>query len=198
MYYSLDGILGHLTPDLAVIDCGGVGYACNITLNTYRELSGQNRIRLYTYLHVKEDALTLYGFWDEKEKTLFLQLISISGVGPKVALAILSTLLPDTLISAVLAGDHRQITKVPGVGPKLAQRICLELKDKLAKTGFSADEGSGPRPSILAETEEDAINALLALGYSRTEARAAVAKCSADNPEDMIRQALRQLSGTLK
>lgn len=194
MYHYLNGELAWCDLQTAVIDCGGVGYQCNITANTYREISGKARVKLYTYLHVKEDSMTLFGFADEKEKQFFLLLISISGVGPKGALAILSEMLPETFAAAVIAGDHRQISKANGVGPKLAQRICLELKDKLAKTDIRLSEEDARAAAAGKAAAEEAAGVLVALGYSKHDAAKALEKCTADNTNDLVRQALRLLS----
>ncbi len=194
MYNYLHGDLAWCDFSTAVIDCGGVGYQCNITGNTYREISGKDRVKLYTYLHVKEDAMTLYGFANEQEKQFFMLLISISGVGPKGALAILSELVPETFAAAVLAGDHRQISRANGVGPKLAQRICLELKDKVAKTNVKVSEAQAVAAVAGREALEEATGVLVALGYSKNDAAKALEKCTADNTNDLVRQALRLLS----
>ena len=194
MYNYLHGDLAWCDFSAAVIDCGGVGYQCNITANTYRQISGKDRVKLYTYLHVKEDAMTLYGFSDEQEKQFFMLLISISGVGPKVALAILSEMVPETFAAAVMAGDHRQISRANGVGPKLAQRICLELKDKVAKTDVKVSQEQAVAAAAGREALEEATGVLVALGYSKHDANKALEKCTADNTNDLVRQALRILS----
>ena len=194
MYAYLSGELAQCDLQSAVVDCGGVGYLCNITANTYREISGKPRVTLYTYLHVKEDALTLYGFADEKEKQFFLLLISISGVGPKGALAILSELQPDTFAAAVLAEDHRQISRANGVGPKLAQRICLELKDKISKLDLKVSPQAAAQAAADKEAMEEAAGVLMAPGYSKNDATQALEKRTADNTNDLVRQALRMLS----
>lgn len=194
MYNYLHGDLAWCDFSTAVIDCGGVGYQCNITANTYREISGKDRVKLYTYLHVKEDAMTLYGFADEQEKQFFMLLISISGVGPKGALAILSELVPESFAAAVLAEDHRQISRANGVGPKLAQRICLELKDKIAKTNVKVSEAQAVSSAAGKEALDDATMVLVSLGYSKHDAAKALEKCTADNTNDLVRQALRILS----
>ena len=194
MYYYLQGDLAYCDRQTAVVDCGGVGYQCNITANTYQQISGKNRVMLYTYLHVKEDALTLYGFADEQEKQFFLLLISISGVGPKGALSILSEMLPETFAAAVLTGDHRQISKANGVGPKLAQRICLELKDKLAKTDVKVSESQKAAAVADKAAFEDAAAILATFGYHKNDISKALEKCTADNSQDLVRQALRMLS----
>lgn len=194
MYYYLQGDLAFSDPQIAVIDCGGVGYQCNITLNTYREICGKPRVKLYTYLHVKEDALTLYGFADEQEKQFFLLLISISGVGPKGALSVLSEMLPEEFAAAVMTGDYRQISKANGVGPKLAQRICLELKDKLAKVNVTVSENQVTAAAADKAAFEDAAAILTSFGYHKNDIAKALEKCTADNSQDLVRQALRLLS----
>ncbi len=194
MYNYLNGELAFCDLQTAVIDCGGVGYECRITANTYREISGKARVRLYTYLHVKEDAMTLYGFAEEQEKQFFLLLISISGVGPKGALSVLSELLPETFAAAVMTGDYRQISKANGVGPKLAQRICLELKDKLAKTDLRVSQEQAAAAVADRKAMEEAAEILMSLGYSKHDASRALEKCTADNSQDLVRQALRMLS----
>jgi len=194
MYYYLQGDLAYCDPQTAVVDCGGVGYQCNITANTYREICGDSRVKLYTYLHVKEDALTLYGFADEQEKQFFLLLISISGVGPKGALSVLSEMLPDVFAAAVMTGDYRQISKANGVGPKLAQRICLELKDKLAKINVPVSETQVVAAAADKAAFEDAAAILASFGYHKNDVAKALEKCTADNSQDLVRQALRLLS----
>lgn len=194
MYYYLQGDLAYCDLQTAVVDCGGVGYRCNISATTYREISGKSRVKLYTYLHVKEDALTLYGFAEEQEKQFFLLLISISGVGPKGALSILSEMLPETFAAAVMTGDHRQISKANGVGPKLAQRICLELKDKLAKTDIKVSESQKAAAAADKEAFEEAAAILATFGYHKSDIAKALEKCTADNSRDLVRQALRMLS----
>ena len=194
MYDYLRGELARCDQQTAVIDCGGVGYLCNISANTYHEISGKSNVKLHTYLHVKEDAMTLYGFADEQEKQFFLLLISISGVGPKGALSVLSEMLPETFAAAVLTGDYRQISKANGVGPKLAQRICLELKDKLAKADVKVSEERAAAAVADKAAFEDAAAVLTSFGYHKNDIAKALEKCTADNSQDLVRQALRMLS----
>ena len=197
MFYYLNGKLAVCQPNLAVIDCGGVGYKCAITANTYKAVSGQETAKLFTFLNVKEDALDIYGFATEQEMQFFTLLISISGVGPKVALAILSELQPDAFANCIITSDVKRLTKAQGVGTKLAQRICLELKDKIAKT--KATEGSDivsddmPADDVVA----DAVAVLMALGYTKNESQKAVARCSADETNALVKQALRLLAKNL-
>ncbi|MBQ6052093.1 MAG: Holliday junction branch migration protein RuvA [Clostridia bacterium] len=198
MYYYLSGKPAILQPNLAVIDCGGVGYKCAISENTYKQIAKKETVLLYTYLNVKEDALDLYGFADEQEKQFFELLLSISGVGPKAALAILSVHTPETFAACVLSNDVKGITKASGVGAKLAQRICLELKDKISKTKVVPSEISSLGDySVDTDAASEAVAVLVALGYSKNDATKAVLRCSADNTNDLVKQALRMLSRNL-
>lgn len=198
MYYYLQGKLALVQLNLAVIDCGGVGYRCAISENTYKQIARLEEARLYTYLNVKEDALDLYGFADEQEKLFFELLLSISGVGPKAALSILSVHTPESFAACVLSSDIKGITKAAGVGAKLAQRICLELKDKIAKTKVvPADIPEEGYEASLTDTVSEAVAVLIALGYTKNDATKAVLKCSADNTNDLVKQALRILSRNL-
>lgn len=133
MLYFLKGITAALEPGLAVIECAGVGYACKTTSFTLSGLQPGKPATLYTHLSVREDGIELYGFGTKEEKRLFLQLTSVSGVGPKAALSILSTTTPSHLALAILTEDVKTLTLAPGIGKKIAQRIVLELRDKLAK-----------------------------------------------------------------
>ena len=133
MYYYVSGTVAHVEPYLAVIDCGGVGYACRTTSYTLSQIKKGDKAKLFTYLSVREDAMDLYGFFSQEERRLFQQLISVSGVGPKAALGILSSSSPADLAMRIITGDEKALTAAPGVGKKIAQRVILELKDKLAK-----------------------------------------------------------------
>ena len=196
MIYSLTGTVTHLEPGLAVIECGGVGFKCFTTASTLRTLRGTGgKATLYTHLNVREDALDLYGFAEEKELSCFRMLIAVSGVGPKAALSILSEVTPEKFALAVASGDAKALTRAQGVGNKIAQRIVLELKDKVsgadAAAGFSGDEGV---PTASGNAEE-AVNALVVLGYSRSEAALAAGRCDGSlSVEEIIRQALRRLA----
>lgn len=196
MIYSVRGILTHVEPKLVVVECGGVGMMCHITLNTARQLPAQGEeVMLYTILNVREDAMELFGFADQAERRCFQQLITVTGVGPKAALAILSELTPDKLALAVAAGDHKLITRAQGVGPKLAQRVVLELKDKVADISADGDfEIPQGQPSAAGNADE-AVNALTVLGFSASEASAAVAKLDSALPAgELVRLALRSLA----
>lgn len=197
MIYSLNGTLTHTGAGFAVVECGGVGFRCAASANTLRALpkTGE-RVLLYTYLNVREDALDLFGFADERELSCFKMLLSVSGVGPKAALAILSDATPERFALYVASGDVKALTRAQGVGPRLAQRVILELKDKVS--GAAAAEGfAQPEfgPVSASGNAAEAVNALMVLGYGRAEASAAAAKCDSALPVDeIIRQALRQLS----
>ncbi len=196
MIYSVRGTLTHAEPKLAVVECGGVGMMCHITLNTARQLPAQGEeVMLYTILNVREDAMELFGFADQAERRCFQQLITVTGVGPKAALAILSELTPDKLALAVAAGDHKLITRAQGVGPKLAQRVVLELKDKVSDLKADGDfEIPQGQPSAAGNADE-AVNALTVLGFSASEASAAVAKLDSTLPAgELVRLALRSLA----
>ena len=196
MFYYLNGTVAEIAAGLAVIDCGGVGYACATTNYTLSQLKKGERARLYTYLHVREDIFELYGFASQQELNSFKMLIGVSGVGPKAGLSILSIMSPEKVALAASSGDHKAFTKASGVGPKLAQRIALELKDKVGKglasgTGFAGDMGV-PAPS---SAPAQAVAALVSLGYTPSDAAAAVARVDETLPvQDIIKVALRSLS----
>lgn len=197
MYYYINGTLAFVQPDTAVIDCGGVGYKCTITSNTYKDIASLEKVKLYTYLNVKEDALDLYGFANEQEKLFFTLLISISGVGPKAATAILSELRPDEFASCVMTSNVKAITKAQGIGTKTAQRICLELKDKIAKTKIDTGTFEDSTDFTYTDNISDAISVLVGFGYSKNDATQAVNRCPATETSDIVKQALRLLSKNL-
>lgn len=194
MIYSLNGTVTHVEPGFAVIECGGVGFKCQTTDNTLRKLPKiGEKARLYTYLNVREDALDLFGFADEKELSCFKMLISVSGVGPKAALSILSEITPEKFALYVASGDSKALTKAPGIGNKTAQRIVLELKDKVSNEQVAL--GINEAPVSASGNIEEAVNALMVLGYTRTEASMAAAQADASLPvEEIIRKALKLLA----
>lgn len=196
MYYYVNGTVAEIGPNLAVIDCGGVGYACATTNYTLAQLKRGEQVKLYTYLHVREEIFDLYGFSTQAELSSFKMLLGVSGVGPKAALAILSSGTPDQLALSIVTGDEKSLTGVPGIGKKIAQRIILELKDKLAKeqTGFDARMGTlSPIPA--GGKTQEAASALAVLGYSSQEISAALKGVDAALPvEEMIRIALKKMA----
>lgn len=198
MIYSVTGKVVHLEQELAVIQCGGVGYACRTTLNTVGRIQNtKDEVTLFTVLNVREDAVELFGFATNDELNCFKLLTSVSGVGPKNALGILSTMTPQAFALAVATEDAKSITKAKGVGPKLAQRIVLELKDKLRKetaltgTAEIVDLPSAGGVSNIAE----AISALTVLGYSQSEAARALSGADGEMPvEELIKYALKRFA----
>ena len=195
MITHLEGRLVEKTPTYIVIDCNGVGYWVNISLNTYSQLPDTERIKVYTYLQVKEDAHTLFGFFDKQERELFSLLISVSGVGASTARVMLSSLSPGQLRSAIINNEVRTIQSAKGIGAKTAQRIILDLREKVLK--LSDDPAQPALPRGQPHTEE-ALAALEVLGYPRKTAEAVVGKIlsqatEAVSVEQLIKQALKQL-----
>ena len=196
MFYSVRGTLIHLESGVAVVECGGVGFKCLTSLHTLRSLPQVGaETTLYTYLNVREDALDLFGFATQSELSCFKMLTGVSGVGPKVGLAILSELTPEQVAAAVATGDSRALTRASGVGPKLAQRIALELRDKVK--GMKAAQGPAAAGGLSASANAgSAVEALTVLGYSPADASTVVARFDSSLPvEELIRLALRSMDG---
>jgi len=166
MYAYIDGKLVFKSPAYVVIDAGGVGYHINISLNTYSSLQDTERCKLFTWLHVKEDAHTLYGFADEGERRLFLHLISVSGIGPNTGRMILSSITPPEIQAAIVNGNVSQIQRIKGIGPKSAQRMILELQDKLKKDGPDTLITVPVNKTV----KDEALSALVMLGFARNAA----------------------------
>lgn len=203
MFYYLNGVVAHKEPYLAVIDCGGVGYACRTTAYTLAALNVGEKAKLFTHVNVKEDAFDIYGFSTTEELHLFQLLIGVSGVGPKAGLAILSSNTPANLAMSIITGDERALTSAPGVGKKIAQRVILELKDKLAKGQVAATGESygGTGVTVIPENKaSEAAAALAVLGYSRDEINAALRGIDLEDLtlEQIIRTALRGLAANVK
>ena len=199
MFYYLDGTVAELLPYLAVIDCGGVGYACKTTNNTLASLKKGQRGKLYTYLNVGEDVFDLYGFATQKELATFKLLIGVSGVGPKAALAVLSAGTPESLAMAIVTGDEKALTAAPGIGKKIAQRIILELKDKMARENggeldFSGGKGA-PAAAVFSNKATEAAQALAVLGYTSAEVSMALKGVDVEGLplEEIIRQSLKKM-----
>lgn len=182
------------TPSLVVVDVNGMGYELHISLNTYSSIQSLEKGQLYTYFHVREDGQTLYGFAELAEKELFTQLISVSGVGAATARMMLSSMKPEEIVRAIVQNDARQLESIKGIGKKSAERIILELKDKMIKTsGYS-----NISPLINNTLEQDALNALVALGIARPTGEQAVKKVLKAEPglsqvEDIIKKALKTI-----
>lgn len=197
MFYYVSGTVAELTAGMAIIDVGGVGYGCATTNYTLSQLKKGQSAKLYTYLNVREDAVELFGFADQSELRCFKLLISVSGVGPRAALAILSVVTPSQLALAVATEDTKALTAANGIGKKIAQRVILELKDKLA--GEDAFDGSGKGTVAMADgghnKRSEAAAALAVLGYGSAEIAAALKGIDLDSLslEDIIRQALKRM-----
>jgi len=198
MIYSLTGKMVENLPGTAVIECGGVGYLLSLPAPAAGVLPAVGEVAtVYTHLHVSENDVALYGFTSPAERKMFLLLTGVSGVGPRVGLAILSVLPPDRIVLAVSAGDHKAFTAASGVGPKLGQRLVLELKDKVAKgftgTGLAMQDvaaAAGPGGGAA----QQAVAALVTLGYGQSEAAAAVAPIDPGLPlAEIIRLALKSM-----
>lgn len=182
------------SPALVVVDVNGVGYELQISLNTYSEIQHNKEGLLYTHLHIREDAHILYGFAEEAEKELFLQLIGVSGVGAATARMMLSSMKPEELTRAIVQGNTRQLESIKGIGKKSAERIILELKDKLGKMRVTANIS----PLIDNSLEQDALNALITLGIPRVTGENAIQKVLKAEPnlnavEDIIKKALKSI-----
>lgn len=195
----LSGKVVQAAPDRLILDVGGVGYQVAIPLSTYYEIQKADAgeaIRLYIHTHVREDALALYGFWSEREKELFERLIAVSGIGPRLAQVVLSGMAPDELIAALAASDVAKLVRIPGVGKKTAERMVVELRDKLQALAAQlpaarVDDGRGA-------SDDDLVAALVNLGYKPSLAEGAVGAARKDAPEaafhELLRLALRRLS----
>lgn len=198
MIYSITGQLVHVQSMLAVVDTGGIAYSCKTTMSSLSKLGGVgNKVTLYTYLHVREDAVELYGFATMAEKDCFLLLISVSGVGPKAALSILSDITPENFALCVATSDFKTLTRSQGIGAKIAQRIVLELKDKVAKenAGLASDTEGYLASDIKGSNLSEAVSALAVLGYSKSEATKALSGMAADTGvEELIKYGLKKLA----
>ncbi|MBQ4569271.1 MAG: Holliday junction branch migration protein RuvA [Ruminococcus sp.] len=195
MIYSVKGKYIHGEPGFAVIECAGVGYRCQTTTATQRNIKLNEEVTLYTHLNVREDAMELFGFYSQAELQTFRTLIGVSGVGPKMALSILSELSTEQVVMAISASDVKSLTRASGVGPKLAQRIILELKDKLKAFGAS-DVSMSSGGSVIADTGNisKAVAALAVLGYSAADVTPVLSQLSPElSVEQLIAQTLRRM-----
>lgn len=200
MIEYLSGRLDSLTPASATVECHGVGYLLNISLNTFTAIQGKENVRLYVYEAIREDAWTLFGFANLDERALFLQLIGVSGVGGNTARTILSAFTPAELCDVIVKGDDKVLKTVKGLGTKTSQRIIVELKDKVTTLGItpqSADTGDVTVSAANQQVYEDATDALKALGYSPAPVAKTVKAILKDNPsatvEIVIKQAFKML-----
>ncbi|KQS35427.1 Holliday junction branch migration protein RuvA [Pedobacter sp. Leaf194] len=194
MYAYIDGKLTFKNPAYVVVEAGGVGYHINISLNTYSSLGDAERCKLYTWLHVKEDAHTLYGFADEGERRLFLHLISVSGIGPNTGRMILSSITPVEIQTAIVKADYALIQRIKGLGAKTAQRLVLELQDKLKKEGVDSLISMPQHNTV----KDEALSALVMLGFAKQTAEKTIDQIlkvteGTLSVEQLIKQALKNL-----
>lgn len=195
MIAYLNGTLAHTSPSMVHVDVNGVGYEVQISLHTYSRLEGKDKIKLLIHQQFREDGQTLYGFHDQPEKDMFVQLIGITGVGASTARMMLSSMRPDEIAQAISKGDSKLLERVKGIGKKTAERIVLELKDKMSKLSVQM---SGSLQAPVPSQEQDALQALVALGIPRATAESAVRKAAASLPADqpletLIKKALQSI-----
>jgi Holliday junction DNA helicase RuvA len=192
----LKGNLAVKTPTYVIVECNGVGYHVNISLNTYGQIEDKSTATIYTHLHVREDDMSLYGFFDESEKSIFLLLISVSGIGTNTARVILSYMTVDEIKTAIMHEDIGSISKVKGIGPKTAKRMVLDLKDKVMKESGGAPLNISSSNNII---KSEALSALLALGFPKSSVEKNINMVVAKNPtidnvEDVIKLVLKNMS----
>lgn len=194
MYEYLDGELATIAPTYTVVDIGGVGYFLHISLNTYSHIKDKKKYKLFISFQVREDSHTLYGFAHESERQLFENLISVSGIGPSTGRMILSSLTPEEIQSAIVSGNVNVLKSIKGIGPKTAQRMILELQDKLNKQGIVADEESIP---YVGSVREEAMGALILLGFQKSQVEKCLDNILKTRPdagvESLIKEALKRL-----
>jgi len=197
MFYYLDGIISLPEPGIAVVDCSGAGYKCFITQNTRAQIREGERAKLYTYCNVREDAFDIFAFFSRAERSCFEMLIGVSGVGPKAALSILSSNTPENLAMAIVMGNEKTLTAAPGIGKKIAQRIILELKDKMSRENEPLSQGAGFAPPVDMQSSKaaDAAAALAVLGYNPSDIASALKGVDLDSLtlEEIIRSSLRKM-----
>lgn len=195
MITYVKGTIAFKNPTFIVVEAGGIGYHINISLHTYAQIEKAEQVRILTHLQVKEDSHTLYGFAEDSERNFFRMLISVSGVGPATAQIALSSLTPDELRTAIIGEDVNTFKGVKGIGPKTAKRIILDLKDKVLKDSGESVILSTPKDNTL---REEALSALVALGFSRPQVQRILNRILRESPvdsaEQLIKQALRDLS----
>ncbi len=198
MFAHIDGVVADKAPGVLVIDCGGVGYELSVSSSTLQQAPAVGvRMKCYTVLSVREDAMELFGFATREEKNMYLKLRSVSGVGPRTALALLSALNVRDLSIALVTGDVAALSRAPGIGKKTAQRLVLELKDKVEEQELTGAGIMMPLNAAAGDASGEAIEALMALGYASSEAAKAVAAVGAqsDQVDEIIRLALKGMGG---
>ena len=192
----LQGSLLKAAPDRLLLDVQGVGYEVHVPLSTFYEIEkrgGTGRVALFIHTQVREDEIALFGFWTEREKALFEKLIAVGGIGPRLARVILSGMAPDDLLGAIASGDIARLSTIPGVGKKTAERMVLELKDKMRELATELPEKAAAAPA-----DQDVVSALVNLGYKAAQAERAVADARREKPDaafhDLLRASLHRLS----
>ena len=198
MIYSVRGKLTHIENNLAVVECAGVGYAVRTSAVTISRLPGMGKeTTLYTYLHITENGIDLFGFADQGELNCFKMLLGVTRVGPRAALSVLSSVTAEQFALAVASGDAKTLSRAPGLGMKTAQRIILELKDKISKEQAAAGISMPEIPLVSSSSNaSEAINALVVLGYTQSEAASVITKLDPElTVEDMIKKGLQKLAG---
>lgn len=194
MYAYLEGTFMHQSPGIVFVDVNGIGFEVHISLNTFSAIRDMDRGRLFTHLQVKEDAHTLFGFFSKQEKDIFLMLLGVSGVGASTARMMLSSLQPDELVAAISGGNTRLLEGVKGIGRKTAERIVLELKDKVGRVGSGQSVTTMAKPGV----EQDVLAALISLGVAKNQAEQAIQKVKQSEPgiddlESFIKKALKAI-----
>lgn len=199
MIYNLRGTLTYCDQNFLVVECGGVGFKCFTTLTTLREIGRVgNEVNVYTHLAVREDAMDLFGFATKEELESFRLLISVSGIGPKAAAAILSEMTPDRLAVCIASGDAKMLTKAQGVGKKTAERVVLELKDKMGAIGSSDVAAAAAAGAAEGTDSAEAVQALVALGYTQSDAAVVIGRLDPSlSVDEMIRMGLKELAKNL-
>ena len=196
MYAYIKGKIAFKTPTYVYLENNGIGYYINISLNTFSKIEKSVEVKLYTYLQVKEDDLSLYGFFEESEKLLFEKLISVSGIGATTAQIILSSMSPKEIVTAIMTEDDVSLKRVKGIGAKTAKRVILDLKDKVSKMNIA--ESADISATAVSPVKDEALAALMALGVAKSKAEVVISRVMKSNPginsvEEMIKLALKQM-----
>ena len=201
MIGSLRGVPAALSPERVLLEVGGVGYAVQIPLSTFFELEragAGGAVRLFVHTHVREDQITLFGFWTEQELAIFEKLITVSGIGPRLAQVVLSGMPPADLLAALAGGDARRLTAIPGIGRKTAERMVLELRDRVQEMALAFPSPAASAATAASALEDDLLAALVNLGYKESLAQRAVAETRKELPEapfpDLLRATLKRLA----
>ena len=199
MIEYIKGELADLSPAMAVVEAGGVGYAMNISLNTYSAIQGKNAVKLYAFEAIREDAHVLYGFVSKKERELFQLLITVSGIGPNTARMVLSSMSPSELCNSISTGNEKLIKGIKGIGMKTAQRIIVDLRDKIVTLGIAEEipAGGSIQSPVNNQVKDEAVSALTMLGFSPAPSQKVVVSILQERPdapvEEVIKLALKQI-----